>query len=89
MKVVRSVSNLIAPSSCVSYTTPSADRNTGIANSDMHFYVTAEYTNSGTLAWASQCLRDSAISLRPTMGRINYNIYNFPNSTNILLSKYT
>lgn len=53
MKVVRSVSNLIAPSTCVSFTTPAADRSTGIANSDMHFYVTAENTNGGVLAWAS------------------------------------
>lgn len=58
LKVVRSTSNLIAPATCVNISTPSADQSTGVANSDMHFYVTAETTNSGTLAFASSCNRE-------------------------------
>jgi len=38
-KVYSEQANIIAPTTCVDYTSPAVDTSSGIANSDLHIYV--------------------------------------------------
>lgn len=75
LKVVRSTSNLIISSStCGSFTVPSADKTTGIANSDLHIYITiTNEPSSNYLAYASACRLSSTLN-RPVFGYVNFNV---------------
>lgn len=56
LKVYPELNNIQAPGTCQEVTTSSADQTTGIADSDLHLYLTFENDpNSGTLAWAVGC----------------------------------
>eukprot|EP00825_Cyclidium_porcatum_P003294 TRINITY_DN1152_c0_g1_i4.p1 TRINITY_DN1152_c0_g1~~TRINITY_DN1152_c0_g1_i4.p1 ORF type:complete len:1226 (-),score=102.03 TRINITY_DN1152_c0_g1_i4:99-3776(-) len=79
LKVIPITGNNMFPSGstqCYSdYTVPSADKSTGIANSDLHLYVMYTYASSASyVANAVACVVTTDLG-RPCFGRINYNTY--------------
>jgi proprotein convertase subtilisin/kexin type 5 len=75
--------NIVAPTTCVDYTSPSVDVSSGIANSDLHLYVLYQSNSSSTsVATGKYCqvtsgggsLPDATLARgRPTFGRIRFN----------------
>lgn len=81
LKVIPSATNNVfsngAYTTCIDVAVPTADRTTGIANSDLHLYVIYESNSSATyLANAGWCAfyNPSSAIIRPNFGRVKFNI---------------